>query len=157
MPYLTYMYDISLQALFGVPEAVSTGTSKIIPGDGYDIVSTNYYYKNGLYTHSTGSWVTKNNKYYGSVMRVDFEHGYVISSNFGEENIFVAVAEDGTIIDLTPEDKYSSYYYEIKYYVDCLRGGIPFDYCTPESSADSIRIAMAEIKSAQLNGEKVYL
>ena len=154
-----HVHDVdALHYLFGMPESVSCGASKINPGVGYDIVSTNYYYKNGLFTHSTTDWTTDNNIYYNNGMRVDFEKGYLISASFGGQYIFRAMGTDGSSVDLIPEYGGDDFYYkEVKYFVDCLLAGKPVTECLPETTAESIRIALTEKLSASKNGERIYL
>ncbi|MCL2518431.1 MAG: Gfo/Idh/MocA family oxidoreductase, partial [Oscillospiraceae bacterium] len=154
-----HVHDLdALQYLFGVPESVSTGAGRIFPEVGYDIVCTNYYYKDGLFTHSTTDWSTDNNIYYNNTMRVDFIKGYLISASFGGQYIFRAMGTDGSSVDLIPEYGGDNFYYkEVKYFVDCLLAGEPVTECTPESTAESIRIALTEGVSASKNGERIYL
>lgn len=154
-----HVHDVDMmQDFFGIPEAVSSGASRIIPGDGPDIISTNYYYSNGLFTHSTSDWTTENNMYYGSLGRIDFEGGYIISASFAGQYVFAAVPSKGDIIELNtvyaPNDFYTE---EIRYFTRCIKEGLPVDMCTPESSAHSIRIALAEKESAERGGERITL
>jgi len=153
-----HVHDVdALQYLFGMPESVSSGAAEIIPGDGYDIVSTNYYYPNGFFAHSTGDWTMDNNIYYNRLMRVDFERGYIIEAYFGDRGVFRAMGTDGSATELSPANPKSDYYKEIKYFIDCLHSGSPVSECPPESSAQSIRIALTEAMSAGKNGERLYL
>ena len=154
-----HVHDVDLmQDLVGMPEALSSGANRIIPGDGPDIISTNYYYKSGLFTHTTSDWTTENNAYYGRLSRIDFDTGYIIDASFGEHRAFVAVAANGEKTDLNtifpPRD---AYYEEIKYFTHCIKNGLPVDRCTPESTAQSIRIALAEKESAEKSGERIVL
>ena len=49
------------------------------------------------------------------------------------------------------------FYNEIVYFVECLRTGKPVELCHPEASAEAVRIIMAEMKSADMGGERVLL
>ncbi|PWL48416.1 MAG: gfo/Idh/MocA family oxidoreductase [Clostridiales bacterium] len=153
-----HVHDIDwMQSVFGVPEALSTGASKVIPGDGYDIVSTNYYYKGGAFAHCSGEWTTDHNPYASVQQLVKFEKGYLLHTSFGGERVFRAVSEDGTVTELAPEQPVDMYYEEIRYFTECVAAGLPVARCTPESTAESIRIAMAEIASADAKGERIAL
>lgn len=153
-----HVHDIDwMQSVFGKPAALSSGALKVIPGDGYDIVSTNYYYPNGVFTHCTGEWTTNKNIYCGVQQLVKFDSGYIIHTTFGETSVFQAVSEDGTITDLAPEKPHDMYTEEIRYFIDCISAGIPVARCLPESTAESIRIASLEIASADGLGKRMEL
>ncbi|MBR4959899.1 MAG: hypothetical protein IKY52_03280, partial [Clostridia bacterium] len=125
---------------------------------GVDYVSTNYYYEGGLYNHSTGGWVTNNQSHYGRIYRVDFEKGHIIQTVVGGKQVFKLCKADGETIDLN--EKYPavcSYTAEIRYFTDCLVKGLPVTRCLPESTADSIRIARTEERSALNMGERIAL
>lgn len=154
-----HVHDVdALNYLFGIPEAVSSGAAKIIPGDGYGIVVTNYYYKNGLFTHSTTDWTSDHDVYSNRSMRVDFDKGYIISAGFGDCFVFRAVNNvTGEVTELSPAKPTSDYYKEIKYFTDCILSGKPVAECLPESTAESIRIALTEGVSASKNGARMVL
>ncbi len=154
-----HVHDVDLlHDLFGMPESVSSGAATIIEGDGPDILSTNYYYSNGLFTHSTGDWTTDNNQCYGRVYRIDFEKGHLMQASMMGQKVNALFMASGEVIQL--EDKFPSrdmYEMELRYFVDCVANDKPVERCSPESTADSIRIALSEKLSAKKNGERVYL
>lgn len=154
-----HVHDVDLmQDLFGIPECLSSGGTRVIPGDGIDILSTNYYYKNGFFAHTTGDWTTANNQCYGRVYRVDFEKGFLIKANMKKNTVFSLFKADGTEVDLS--EKYPAknmYTAEIMYFADCVANDKPVEKCLPETTADSIRIALAEKASCENKGERIYL
>ena len=153
-----HMHDVdALQSIFGVPEAVSTGAVNRIPGSGYDQVTSIYHYPNGFYTTSTTCWGLGPNKYAGDAETVIFEKGYIYYGTFDGKNVFVAVDAEGNEKQLTPPGYKNGYYREAKYFMECITSGKPVEFCLPESSAESVRIIMAENESADKNGERIAL
>ncbi len=154
-----HVHDVDLlNSLFGVPKYVSSGGGIYIEGDGVDYVSSNYYYDNGLYNHSTGGWVTNNQSHYGRIYRVDFEKGHMIQTVIAGKQVFKLCKADGEVIDLNEKyPPYCSYTAEIRYFTDCLVKGLPVTRCLPESTADSIRIARTEEISVKNMGERIAL
>ena len=154
-----HVHDVDLmQDLFGVPMALSSGASRIIPGDGPDLVCTNYYYKDGFFAHTTTDWTTGNNRCYGRVYRVDFEKGHIFQGSMMGQSVFALFMADGKVIELG--EKYPAkdmYTAEIRYFADCVANDKPVTRCTPESTADSIRIALTEKLSAEKQGERLFL
>ena len=49
------------------------------------------------------------------------------------------------------------YYREIRYFIDCILNGRPIETAAPESTRDTISIALAEQESAERNGELIRL
>lgn len=152
-----HMHDAdAMNSIFGVPNAVSCAAQSNWPGSGYDIGAMIYYYDGGVYVTSTVDWTTPHQKYGAASKVIVFENGYIYLGAFGDKRAFVAVDRDGNEINLDTPHK-SSYYYEMKYYLDCLVNNKPIDFCRPEESMDSVRIIMAACKSADLGGERVTI
>ena len=55
------------------------------------------------------------------------------------------------------QDSLNNYYSELDYFCNIIAENKPLDYNLPEESIDSVKIVMAEIKSAESNGEKVLI
>jgi predicted dehydrogenase len=51
----------------------------------------------------------------------------------------------------------TGHYYEIRYFVESLLEGKPMDAATPESTKETIRLAEAEIASADRGGALLKL
>ena len=154
-----HVHDVDLMnSLLGMPKCLSAGASRIIEGDGPDIISSNYYYENGLFTHITADWTTGNNQCYGRVYRMDFMKGHILQASFLGQKVFAAFPAEGGRIDLDERFPHVDMYYEeIKYFTECIAKGEPVSRCLPETTAESIRIALSEKKSASLDGERIYL
>jgi len=153
-----HVHDIDwMQYVFGMPAAVSSGAKKFYPQSGYDIVSTQYYYEDGTFAHCSGEWTTSHNDYANVQQMVKFENGFLLHTSFAGMNVFRAVAADGTVTELAPEKPHDMYTEEIRYFIECIAAGKPVSRCLPESTAESVRIARAEIASADLNGQQIRL
>lgn len=150
-----HIHDVdTVNWLFGLPEAVSTSGKVINEGNGYDIVSTNYFYEDGKVVHAEDDW-TINNDDYGFEMRfrVNFEKGTLILEN----GVFKDYphGEKSFEPDISKE---SGYYYEIKHFAESILNGTKAEERVPSSSArNTILIAEKEQESADKQGEKIYL
>ena len=52
-----HVHDVdTIQWLFGTPESVQTLARNVIPGSGYDAVSTNYFYPDGKVVNAMDDW-----------------------------------------------------------------------------------------------------
>ncbi|ASS65173.1 MULTISPECIES: Gfo/Idh/MocA family oxidoreductase [unclassified Paenibacillus] len=138
--------------LFGMPEAVSTQAVNVIPGSGYDIVSTHYRYGGSEVVHSQVDWTLNGDFGFEMGFRVNFERGNVQFSG-GAVKVNPNDAP-GFEADLA-EDQ--GYYYELKYFVEKLLAGEPIEEAHPASTLSTIAIVEAELASADKRGEWVSL
>ena len=69
----------------------------------------------------------------------------------------VKVCADGKETNLIHLYDKEFYYNEIVYFIDCIQNDKPVEQCPPEQSADAIRIVLAEIESADRQGERIVL
>lgn len=153
-----HIHDVDLIVwLFGMPKAVSAAAKQIMTKNGYDSVSVNYFYENGMYINAKSDWSIAHDQFNTRGMRINFEKGYMYLDRTSERNAFVKVTEDGTVTDLWPQVDADMYYNELCYYIDCLKKGIAPELCPPEQSAEAVRLVMAEMRSADLGGERVVL
>ncbi|MNP63942.1 hypothetical protein D3C76_1593970 [compost metagenome] len=60
----------------------------------------------------------------------------------------------GYLAELSPD---VGYYRELVYFLDVIIQDKPIIICTPESTAESLRIVEAEMKSADAEGEWIVL
>ncbi len=143
-----HIHDVdTIQWLFGMPKAVSTLGRNVFAGSGYDAVTTNYVFEEKLAVNAQDDWTINGEFGFSMVFRCNFEGGSCIL----DKNGFTVYPSDGP--KETPElVKDSAYYLEMKYFADCIASGAPVARCTPESTRDTIRIAEAEIRSADQNG-----
>ena len=152
-----HVHDADLiRAAFGMPKAVSTIAANHIPGAGYDALTTHYIYDD-MFVCANCDWTTAHNKINSRSFRMNFEKGYMFVDRSPERTIFLKMDINGNAEDLTDKIDAGMYYNEITYYMDCLNSGKPVSLCPPEETAESVKIALAEKKSADLQGEKVYL
>ena len=148
-----HIHDVDMiNWLFGKPEYVSTSASNVIEGSGYDIVSTQYIYSDGKVINSQGDWMLNGDYDFEMQFRVTFEKGNLVYKS-GRLKVN---PNDGK--GFTPEmSKENGYYREIIYFMDAVINDKPILIATPESTTDTIRIAEAEVRSADLNGEKIIV
>lgn len=156
--YDQHIHDVDLvNWMFGMPRAVQSVGASTVEGSGYDIVSTNYIYDNNIMVNTQNRWID----YVKGDIRPGFDFGYRVTfekaSVVRDENGF-RVFTKGTK-DITPEvDKNSPYYNEIKALLDAVINDTPVPVENrPESTMDTIRLALAETESCDLGGAIVEL
>jgi len=149
-----HVHDVDmLEWLFGKPKAVSTIGVNVIPGAGFDAVSTNYRY-DGFVVNTQDDWSQNGDGApFRMLYRVNFERGLVTFLD-GVTTVYPLNGKMYVADDCNGED---GYYREIKYFIDCIISDKPITIATPESTKRSIEIAHAERESARLNGEWVNL
>jgi len=70
----------------------------------------------------------------------------------------IAEATSGSEISIFASDYgFDGYREEIEYFADCIANDKPVDYNPPEQSLDVVRIALAQIKSADQGGERTLV
>ena len=143
-----HVHDVDIiNDLFGPPEAVSSLGRNAIPGSGFDSISTHYLY-DGFTVAAQDDWCL--HAPFSMEYRAHFERGSLVFRG-GAVTAYPAGGEAYVAEDSAE----AGYYFEIKYFVERLSAGMAVDRCLPESTAESIRIAAAEHKSAKLRGEWV--
>lgn len=146
-----HVHDVDMiNWLFGLPDKVSTIAKVVIPGSGYDIVSTNYIYKDGKVINTQDDWTLNGGYGFQMLYRVNFEKGNVI---FEGGSVKVNPDNKESFIPVLSEEM--GYYNEIRYYAQALINRTPVNVATPESTMDTIRIVEAELASADRRGELV--
>lgn len=143
-----HIHDVDvINWLFGMPEKVSTSAINVIPGSGYDIVSTNYIYPDGKVINAQDDWTLNGDYGFEMLFRVNFEKGNLIYKD-GKLTIY---PNDGKAFE--PEvSTESGYYREVKYFIDCIINDKPIDKVPAESTMETIKIAEAEVESANNKG-----
>jgi predicted dehydrogenase len=136
--------------LFGLPEAVSCQARNVIPGSGYDIVSTNYRYPDGKVVNAQADWTLQGDFGFEMGYRVNFEHGNV---HFRGSDVLVNPNGGAGFSPELSADQ--GYYFEIKYFVEQLIAKQPFAEASERSTQDTIRIIEAELASANAAGDWV--
>lgn len=148
-----HVHDVdTINWLFGTPEYVATLARNVIPGSGYDAVSTNYYYPDGKVINAMDDWTINGDFGFEMIFRVNFEKGCAVLTREGLT--LYPVGGEKVVPKLDPDD---GYYHEMLYFQDCIRNGRAPERCTPASTMETIRIARAEELSADRGGEKIKL
>lgn len=141
-----------IQHLFGRPDKVSTLGRNVVPGSGYDIISTHYYYKDGKVVNAQADWTLEGDFGFYMGYRVNFERGNVVFD--GSEVKVNPNHQPGFIAKLSP---HTGYYRELVYFLKVIQNDGEVTLCTPESAAQSITIIEAEMQSAGLEGAWIEL
>ncbi len=148
-----HIHDVDMiNWLFGKPEKVSAIAKNVIPGSGYDIVSTNYIYSDKKVINAQDDWTLNGDYGFKMLYRVNFEKGNLI---YEDGKLTINPNEGKRFVPEHPNE--TGYYREIKYFIDCLLNNKPITVATPESTMDAITIAEAEVASADMVGEPVSL
>ncbi|AIQ12026.1 Gfo/Idh/MocA family protein [Paenibacillus durus] len=141
-----------IQYLFGKPEKVSALGRNVLPGSGYDIVSSHYYYKDGKVINAQADWTLEGDFGFYMGYRVNFERGNLVFD--GSQVKVNPNSQPGFTAYLSP---HTGYYRELVYFLDAVLQDKPVSVCTPESTAQSIEIIEAEMESARHDGAWVTL
>ncbi|MGO4495999.1 Gfo/Idh/MocA family protein [Paenibacillus sp. 2RAB27] len=143
-----HVHDIDMvNWLFGKPESVSCLARNVVPGSGYDVVSTNYLYGDGKVINAQADWTLEGDYGFDMQYRVNFEKANII---FGASGLKVNPNDAaGFNPELSPE---MGYYLELKYFIETLLAGESVTTATPASTRETIEIAVAEMASADKQG-----
>lgn len=136
--------------LYGKPEAVSCMGKNVIPGSGFDIVSTNYRYADGKVIHGHVDWTQNGDFGFEMGFKANFEKGNV---QFIGGKLKVNPNEGQGYYAELPDD--DGYYFEVKHFVESILNDKPITIAEPESTKGSIQIIEAEVASADAGGEWV--
>ncbi len=144
-----HIHDVdTINWLFGKPDKVSTIGKNVIPGSGYDIVSTNYTYEDGKVINAQDDWTLNGDYGFEMLYRVNFEKGNLIYEN---GKLTINPNDGKSFVPDHPDEM--GYYREIQYFVNCILNDKPITVATPESTMETIKIAEAEEASANNKGE----
>lgn len=142
---LIHDIDMALR-LFGSPAAISATGYEDAPA-GVDVISARLYY-GGFAAEISGGWM--------------FPGAFPFAMEFtvlGDGGILEFNSESrplkrygGEEVVTEPADGYAA---EIAYFAQCCRSGEQPSFCTPASSAESIRLALAMFAARSKNGERV--
>ncbi len=143
-----HVHDVDMvHWLFGMPKAVSSLGKVVYAGSGHDSVATNYIYDSGAVITACDDWSMKAVDF-SMEYRVNFEKGAAIWNAGG----FKVLTNDGK--DITPEiPKETGYYNEMVYFADLISNPSKENTVNPPTdSRDTIKIVVAETKSADAQG-----
>ncbi|MDR0473756.1 MAG: Gfo/Idh/MocA family oxidoreductase [Treponema sp.] len=147
-----HIHDVDMiNYLLGKPDKVSASAKNVFNGSGYDIVSANYFYdKDDVVLNAQDDWTLNGDYGFLSLYRVNFEKGSIICEG-GKVTIF---PHEGN--KFNPKlPLYSGYYREMEYFMNAVINNTGTDIIPLHSARDTIAIAEAEIKSADLKGVPV--
>ena len=144
-----HLHDTDLvNYIFGMPEAVQT-FGIVRDTGGIDDLLTNYVFANGPVVNAESSWCRAS--WFSTHIGI-FEKATV---EFSKPEI--KIHRTGKETEIIPITGPNHYFREIAYFAQCVAENTPFDLCTVESTLDSIKIAMAEERSARSGGKKIRL
>lgn len=138
--------------LFGKPEKVSTLARNVIPGSGYDVVSTHYVYPDGKVLNAQADWTLEGDYGFSMTFRVNFEGGNIVFEN-GQLKVNPNDAP-GFVAELSED---MGYYRQIKYFIESVNEGKAVTTCLPSSAVGTLEIIEAELRSADQGGAFVQL
>lgn len=150
--------DYALGLLGDPTEVVSFGTED---GRGIGQIFTTMQFPSGTIAHLEGGWNLPPQTPFKMAFRAIFERGVAIMDGgpltiyqvgkdpFTPEFEKMSAAGGGNISDL------GGYFHEIKYFVDRILSGEPFEVTTPESSRRSLEVTLAEIAQSRENNQKL--
>ena len=149
-----HIHDIDvIRWCFGMPASVSTVGRTIYPKSAYDICTTRYTFADSDALISAHD----NTCYKGSY---GFRYGYTVNFENGTmvfQDAQLTIMPEGAEAISVPPPENSAYYYEVRYFLDGVRSGEPYTRNMPEEARDNVRIALAEMESADRGGETVLL
>lgn len=138
-----HIHDVDIiNYIFGTPKKVFSTGRRFFENSDIDCVSTNYIYENCVINAQDDWCLNGENAPFGMLFRVSFEHGSVIY-----EGGQLKICPCGQIKIPTPPTGGNAYYNELEYFYNCLENNSAPDICTPESCAQTIRLALAELQS----------
>ncbi len=150
-----HVHDVDiLNYLIGIPKALSSSGVSSDVNNGFDALSSNYYYQDEKCVNAQSDWKVNNNKHnLGRSLRINFEKGYIML----EKDLFIKVDAEGNVEDLTIPNKTDHILKEISYFAQCIIDNRPVTKSLPEESAMAIKIICSEALSASNFGERIFL
>lgn len=128
-----------VQYMLGTPESVQTfGISRV--SGGIDDSITNYFFPEGPYVSSEGSWCRAAWSY--STVAVFEKATLEVAGNT------LKISRPDKPVEERKFDDRNGYWSEINYFAECVLKNREPSKCLPESTRESIRIALLEEKSA---------
>jgi predicted dehydrogenase len=136
--------DMALR-LFGAPEAIAaTGYEAV----GVDTISARMFYP-GLTVEISGGWLFPGAFPFSMEFTVLGERGVL---EYNSESRPLKRYGSGEDVPMATTDGYAA---ELQYFAECCRTGARPDLCTPESSAEAVRLTRAIFDARSKNGERI--
>ena len=143
-----HVHDVDMvQYLFGMPKAVSSMGRVIFEGSGHDCVSTNYIFDSDAVANASDDWWYPGSDFQ-MTFRATFQNGSIALAN-GKLTVRDASGND---IDVD-YDRRNAYYKELVYFAGVINGEYENTINPPSDSLNTVRIAVAEAKSADNHGK----
>lgn len=136
-----------IQYLFGSPARVSALGKNTVPGSGFDIVSSHYYYPDHKVINAQADWTLEGDFGFYMGYRVNFERGSIV---FNGQGITVYPHDRPGFSPELPAD--DGYYRELRTFLEAVREDKPVHSCLPASTAATMAIIEAEHASAVQEG-----
>jgi predicted dehydrogenase len=143
---LIHDVDMSLR-LFGPPSAISAIGYEDAPA-GIDAISARFFY-DGFVVEISGGWLFPGAFPFTMEFTVIGDNGLL---EFNSESRPLKRYGSGEEVPLEPTEGYAA---EIAYFAECCRIGEQPSLCTPSSSAESVRLALAMFEARSKNGERI--
>lgn len=149
-----HVHDVdTINWMFGIPSAVTTRGRVVFEGSGYDAVATTYHFDDMVVTAQDDWSINGEGFGFEMVFRINFEKGAAVLGRDG----LTLYPEGGKPEKPVEKGKTSAYTNEVRYFAQCLMDGKPVERCLPFTTRETIRIARAEMASADGKGAMVQL
>lgn len=149
-----HIHDVdAINWLFGKPDKVSSVARNVVPGSGYDVVSTNYIYDDGMVINAQDDW-TMNGEGFPFTMtyRLNFEKGVIVY----DRDVTIYPVGGKSFKPSLPE--IDGYYKELRIFIELLHDNKKHDYLSwLESHKISVEMGVAEMKSADMKGVPIEI
>ena len=143
---LIHDVDMSLR-LFGAPVAISA-TGYEDAGKGIDAISARLYY-DGFVAEIGGGWMGAGKFPFAMEFTVLGDEGVL---EYNSESRPLKKYGSGEEVVLDAVDGYAA---EIAYFAECCGTGARPELCTPESSAEAVRLTLKMFEARSKNGERI--
>jgi predicted dehydrogenase len=143
---LIHDVDMALR-LFGAPQAISA-TGYEDAAKGVDVISARLYY-DGFVAEISGGWMGPGGFPFAMEFTVLGDAGVL---EYNSESRPLNRYGGGEEVALESTDGYAA---EIAYFAECCRRGEQPSLCTPKSSAESVRLALAMFEARTKNGKRI--
>ena len=137
--------------LLGLPEAVVT-TGRTHVSGAIDISFTQYLFPDGPAVMAESCWS------YGGGFNMAFAAFFEQATlEMGYRDGDLRLLRPGREAETVASPPASAYEREIDYFVGCVQSGRPPERCLPSSTRETMRMALAEERSARAGGTRVKL
>jgi predicted dehydrogenase len=146
------IHDIDMMLyLFGKPESVRAWGYEDL-AHGVDVITAQFAYAEGPAVTVTGGWHHPKAYPFSMEYTVMGANGAIEYSSAGRDPAWYASDGATQMLELPAHDGYQA---EIGYFLECARTNRPPEQCTPQSSADAVRIARLAEQARERKGEAV--